>query len=87
MIPKGDDDDDPSSEDRRSPNEDQGIGQSAVLADVTEDWTSPVDDRMRELGGSVYRRAKSDVRDDNPWFYDNYFYPYEYVPSRDSLYW
>ena len=64
-----------------------GIGQSAVIADVTEDWTSPVDDRMRELGGSVYRRAKSDVRDDNPWFYDNYFYPYEYVPSRDSLYW
>jgi uncharacterized membrane protein len=64
-----------------------GIGQSALIADVTEDWASPVDDRMYELGGSVYRRAKSDVRDDDPWLYDGYFYPYEYVPSRDSLYW
>jgi uncharacterized membrane protein len=62
-------------------------GQSAVIADVTEDWVSPVDRRMRELGGTVHRRAKSDVRDDNPWFYDSYFYPYEYVPSEVSLYW
>ena len=64
-----------------------GIGQSAVIADVTEDWTSAVNDRMLALGGTIYRRAKSAVRDDEPWFYDNYFYPYEYVPSMDSLYW
>jgi uncharacterized membrane protein len=56
-----------------------GFGQSAVIADVSEDWTSPIDTRMRSLGGSVYRRAKSDLRDD-VWFSD-YLYPYEYVPA------
>ena len=65
-----------------------GAGQSAVIADVSEDWTSPIDTRMRELGGIVHRRAKSDVRDDE-WFndgypYDYYLYPYEYIPSRYS---
>jgi hypothetical protein len=64
-----------------------GVGQSAVIADVTEVWGSPIEDRMRALGGRVYRRAKSDVRNDGAWSYDPYFYPYEYVPSRDSMYW
>jgi uncharacterized membrane protein len=63
------------------------IGQSAVIADVTEDSVAPIDTRMRVLGGSVYRRAKSDVRNDNPWFYDSYFYPYEYVPVGGPVYW
>ena len=70
-----------------------GTGQSAVIADVSEDWTSAIDDRMHELGGIVYRRAKSDVEDDK-WFdddsypYDYYLYPYEYVPSRNYYpYW
>jgi hypothetical protein len=61
-----------------------GIGQSAIIADVSEDWTSPIDTRMRELGGTVYRRAKSDLQDD-AWFNDyipyTHLYPYEYVPS------
>ena len=62
-----------------------GNGQSAVLANVSEDWTSPVDTRMKSLGGTVYRRAKDDVEDDS-WFefddyYSNYLYPYEYIPS------
>ena len=63
-----------------------GIGQSAVIADVSEDWISVIDSRMRDLGGIVYRRLWSDVRDD-VWFdddylypYDYYLYPYEYIP-------
>ena len=60
-----------------------GAGQSAVIADVSEDSTVPINDRMRLLGGIVNRRAWSDVRDDK-WFddspYDYYLYPYEYVP-------
>jgi len=70
-----------------------GAGQSAVIADVSEDTTSPIDERMRILGGTVNRRAWSVVRDDK-WFddrslypydgylspYDYYLYPYEYVP-------
>ena len=62
-----------------------GNGQSAVLADVSENWTSPVDTRMKSLGGTVYRRAKDDVEDDSWFEYDNYYsyylYPYEYIPS------
>ena len=66
-----------------------GAGQSAVIADVSEDWTSPIDTRMRNLGGTVYRRAKGDMEDD-VWFDDyyipsSYLYPYEYIPSSYSL--
>ena len=60
-----------------------GIGQHAVMADVSENWTAPIDSRMRELGGVVYRRAKSDLEDDawfNAYLPDVYLYPYEYVP-------
>jgi uncharacterized membrane protein len=61
-----------------------GVRQSAIIADVSEDWTSPIDTRMRELGGTVYRRAKDDLEDD-AWFDEyipyTYLYPYEYVPS------
>jgi len=35
----------------------------AVLAEVDEEWTTPVDTRMEALGGNVYRRALSDVTD------------------------
>jgi hypothetical protein len=61
-----------------------GNGQSAVIADVSEDWTTPIDRAMQKLGGKVYRRAKSDIRDDS-WFspaypYGYYLYPYEYIP-------
>jgi uncharacterized membrane protein len=60
-----------------------GAGQSAVIADVSEDSTNPIDERMRRLGGTVHRRTWSAVRDDK-WFddypYDYYLYPYEYVP-------
>jgi uncharacterized membrane protein len=33
----------------------------AVVAEIEEDRTGPVDDRMEALGGSVFRRALSDV--------------------------
>ena len=38
-------------------------GQAAVVAEVEEDWTAPVDTRMEALGGRVYRRALSEVHD------------------------
>jgi uncharacterized membrane protein len=65
-----------------------GHGQSAVIADVSEDWTTPIDTRMHALGGTVYRRAMSDLQDD-AWFdaYDPspYLYPYEHIPSSYPL--
>jgi len=61
-----------------------GIGQSAVIADVNEDWTGPIDTRMRELGGVVYRRSESDLENDawfDEYYLPNYLYPYEYIPA------
>ena len=66
-------------------------GQSAVIADVSEDWTSAIDTRMQSLGGVVYRRARSDLEDD-VWYdngyypYDSYLYPYEYIPPGYPVY-
>ncbi len=33
----------------------------AVVAEIEEDWTTPVDTRMESIGGIVFRRALSDV--------------------------
>ena len=38
-------------------------GKAAVVAEVDEEWTTPVDLRMEKLGGTVYRRSVSEVRD------------------------
>ena len=35
----------------------------AVVAEIEEDWTTPVDARMEAIGGTVFRRALSEVRD------------------------
>jgi uncharacterized membrane protein len=35
----------------------------AVIAEIEEDWTTPVDTRMEAIGGTVYRRALSDVKE------------------------
>ncbi|MGO8854781.1 MAG: hypothetical protein ACLQO1_03595 [Steroidobacteraceae bacterium] len=63
-------------------------GQSAVIADVSEDSPLPIDTRMRELGGIVFRRAWSTLQDD-AWFDEyipsSYLYPYEYVPPEYRL--
>ena len=37
-------------------------GKFAVLAEVQENWTTPVDVSMEALGGKVFRRALSDVK-------------------------
>ena len=57
-------------------------GQSAVIADISEDWTTPLDTRMRGVGGHVYRRPKSALQDDACFGYDSYLSPYEYIPPR-----
>ena len=36
----------------------------AVIAEIEEEWTTPVDTRMEALGGTVFRRALWDVRDE-----------------------
>ena len=58
-------------------------GQYAVIADVSEDWGGPIDAAMGRLGGAVYRRSRSAVRDDAwiyPYSWDSALYPYEYRP-------
>jgi uncharacterized membrane protein len=57
-------------------------GQSAVVAEVSEDWTESIDTEMKRLGGTVYRRAKSTVLDNSfgPDYYPNSLYPYDYDP-------
>jgi uncharacterized membrane protein len=35
----------------------------AVVAEIQEDWTTPVDTRMEAIGGTVFRRALSEVVD------------------------
>lgn len=37
-------------------------GKFAVLAEVREDWTTPVDVSMEAIGGKVFRRSLSDVK-------------------------
>src|SRR5260221_116162 len=51
-----------------------GAGKSAVIADVTEDTTFLIDERMRILGGTIHRRAWSAVRDDK-WLAATAAYP------------
>ena len=38
-------------------------GRVALVAQIDEEWITPVDTRMEQLGGTVYRRALADVRD------------------------
>jgi uncharacterized membrane protein len=35
----------------------------ALVAEIEEDWTTPVDIRMGAIGGTIFRRALSDVND------------------------
>lgn len=57
-------------------------GQSAVIAEVSESWATPIDTAMTRLGGVVFRRAKGTVRDNSLWGddYNYYLYPYDYDP-------
>lgn len=38
-------------------------GKVAVVAEINEEWVTPVDNRMEVLGGQVLRRARSEVVD------------------------
>ena len=37
-------------------------GKFAVVAEIDEDWTTPLDTRMEAIGGTVFRRALSEVK-------------------------
>ena len=37
-------------------------GKVAVLSEIRENWTAPVDDHMEQIGGIVFRRSLSNVR-------------------------
>lgn len=39
-------------------------GKAAVLAEIEESWSSLLDERMRKHGGTVYRRFRVDIIDD-----------------------
>jgi uncharacterized membrane protein len=39
-------------------------GKCAVIADISEEWVTPVDSRMEALGGTIFRAARSNVADD-----------------------
>jgi uncharacterized membrane protein len=39
-------------------------GKCAVIADVSEEWVTPVDTQMDALGGKVFRKARKNVADD-----------------------
>lgn len=57
-------------------------GQSAVVAEVSEDWTSVLDEAMKPMGGTIHRRANT--AETNAAFganyYNDYLYPYYYEP-------
>ena len=57
-------------------------GQSALVAEVSEDWTSVLDDAMKPLGGTIYRRMNNAATNaafgEN--YYNGYLYPYYYEP-------
>jgi uncharacterized membrane protein len=38
-------------------------GKAAVVAEIEEEWITPLDDHMDRLGGAVYRRSRRDVID------------------------
>jgi uncharacterized membrane protein len=68
-----------------------GRGKSALIADISEDWNEHLDSRMESRGGSVHRRSRSSVQNDSrnrdgPFPFDNYLYPYEYVPAERAAF-
>jgi uncharacterized membrane protein len=56
-------------------------GESAVVADVSEDWPNRLDAAVKAMGCVVYR--KSDASNyfadyERPYYYNSYLYPYYY---------
>jgi uncharacterized membrane protein len=56
-------------------------GKSAIIAEVSEDWTTPIDNMAKQIGGTVYRRPKSSILDSYWNDDDGYLYPYDYEPA------
>jgi len=59
-----------------------GHGQSAIVADISENLTSILDEAMQPIGGTVYRRMNTATTNAafGP-YYCNYLYPYYYDPK------
>ena len=57
-------------------------GQSAVVAEVSEDFMSILDTAMKPLGGTIYRRENNAATNAafGPRYYNDYMYPYYYEP-------
>jgi len=45
-------------------SEELGPGRAAVIAEIDEDWTTPLDTRMQALGGTVLRTWRADFEDE-----------------------
>jgi len=56
-------------------------GKSAIIAEVSEDWTTPIDNMAKQFGGTVYRRPKSSILGDYWSDTEEYLYPYDYEPA------
>ncbi len=56
--------------------------QSAVVAEISEAWTSVLDEAMKPLGGTIYRRANNAATNAafGASYYKSYLYPYYYEP-------
>jgi uncharacterized membrane protein len=59
-------------------------GQSAVVAEISEDWTRVLDEAMRPLGGRIYRRLNNAAT--NAAFGENYYTGYLYPYYVEPLY-
>jgi uncharacterized membrane protein len=59
-----------------------GLGQSAVVAEISEDWTKVLDDAMKALGGTIHRRPDNAFADAafGQSYYGTSLYPYYYEP-------
>ena len=57
-------------------------GQSAMVAEISEDYTAILDDAMRPLGGTIYRRLNTAATNAafGANYYNSYLYPYYYTP-------
>jgi uncharacterized membrane protein len=74
-------------ETRRENAADEGFftmrhGQSAVVAEISEDWTSVLDEAMEPIGGTIFRRPSNAAsnRAFGDGYYGDYLYPYYYEP-------
>ena len=57
-------------------------GESAVVADISEDWPYKLNDAVRSMGGVIHRKlnATNYLNDYARSHYADYLYPYYYEP-------